>query len=201
MFSKCGCQNRLWISGVGLLDCSCWPLNLPTSNLLVQLMPILDSGKGGSSFKYVKSPKTYLLRKQHGTASPPWNSCCAAIQSNGLAVNPLAFLACQKSNMSNILCESIPVKRGRVSRHLLTLLNCVVVALGDVMLRHGVKHIGDAAAGCDAIDSNLLVATNLGKYTDKRVHSAIGARIERMSGNTKVPGCVGWCENDSAAVT
>jgi hypothetical protein len=87
----------------------------------------------------------------------------------------------------------------RRATHLLALLGAKLVAVGYVVLRDVVEHVGDGAAGRDGVDGDLLVAAVLGHDADEGLDGALGAGVEGVLGHGEVLGRVGGHEDDAAA--
>ena len=58
--------------------------------------------------------------------------------------------------------------------HLLPLFSCVLLTIGDIVLRDLVEHVRNSAAWRNGIDCDLLSAAVLGEDAHERVDCALG---------------------------
>lgn len=123
------------------------------------------------------------------------------IQADALAIDPLGLVAGQEAdNAGDIEGKAVARERRDGGGHLQALLGRVLGAIGDVVVRGGVEHVGDGAAGGHGVDGDLLVARVLGQAADKGLDGALGGRVERVAGHAEAVRRVGRHEDDAAAL-
>lgn len=131
----------------------------------------------GSDSRLQKSRGRRVKRSKTYTSS--------TVDTNDLSIDPLTVLGGQEGGDSgDVDGHADAVHGGPGGGVLVDLLVVEVLAVGDVLLAHGVVHVGLDAAGGDGVDGDLLVAAVDGHAAHEGLDGALGARVDGVLGDT-----------------
>lgn len=124
----------------------------------------------------------------------------SAINTKDLAVDPFTILTGQESgDARNINWHTHSVHGRPCSRILINLLIVQVLAVGDVLLAHGVVHVSLDTTGGDGVDGDFLVAAVDGHAAHESLDGTLAAGVDGVFGHALGLACDGAHEDDAAA--